>query len=1072
MTDNKKMFSAKEYLKARRPDEFSDSEVFEKGLLDRAVLEHFIATLNTRSQELQFESFAKSLCEKIICPNLLDQTGPVAGGDGKTDTQTFPVSEQSALLWYEGINESSHKEKWAFAVSTNKKWKEKCRTDVRKIKGTNRGYVKAFCITNQGAKGDQRSAVEDELKTETGIDVVILDINWILDQIYKNQFESLAINQLSIPVMFERETSVGVNDYGKQREFDEVEARIKSEINPKKITVEQVYWFLKLAILAAELEKPIIETQGLFERAINIANKFGSTQQKLEAYYNYAWKANFWFEDFDLFQENAEKAINCIKESTSSTQWEKATTLISLYSTHTKMFNAVGSIDHIKDMVVEKLTAIARDVDQPSNSLLAQTHLCFLKYQSPEALADADQMFAELKTIIQKSENLVGYPFDQTAKMVMALDEIFLDNEAYEDLLDYITELSTKRDGEITGSINLLRRGVKRLESGKPYQAIRLVGKSLKGLYKEEVTEYIIFALRVISAAYEQAGLLWASRSSMLFAASLLTDQFWKKDELNSKQVQAYVKLVWIELKLGRLGQALQWLELALTIQGYLNEEILTENDKINMEAAFSSIILNAPLDIISQLTRFPDSLDKLGMENSRGMLLIALGDEEQFKKEYEAEVDKDYLVLVRDYDFGTTLAPLSPLVGKRGSVATSILGCNFLISFPSRSPFLELAESILSMLESFLATGHIDSFFPVESSISIDIVVDDDDDDELSITHSFEDEDDFTVLIECSNFDVKTIDQNVQQVVQEWCLKFVFDLLPKAFFIKDPQSTLEQLVTEDQVLDRASSFGSCFAGTYNVLGKDAVSNLKSFFSATELKYYPSTRNKNWDHDRAKPKTEVPVNFGKSKDYKFDQEKLSHENMKIQGLIKPRLWEGAGWSGVGFSKYEKGGVGLDLLFKNELAAKRIFQDLIKQVGDSDKENRIRIAIITKFSKKNPYHYKVIVGENISIESDNNTLQMISRIQEMTPNNGENLARFQKEYKKGNSYVLSFGVLKGDKQYKPESSINLGIVKFDIIEKEAWEIGLNDPDCVVISQEDEPIIPDNVHNAPVLEILKS
>jgi hypothetical protein len=175
---------------------------------------------------------------------------------------------------------------------------------------------------------------------------------------------------------------------------------------------------------------------------------------------------------------------------------------------------------------------------------------------------------------------------------------------------------------------------------------------------------------------------------------------------------------------------------------------------------------------------------------------------------------------------------------------------------------------------------------------------------------------------------------------------------------------------------------------------------------------------------------------------------------------------------VGFSKYEKGGVGLDLLFKNELAAKRIFQDLIKQVGNSDKGNRIKISIITKFSKKNPYHYKVIVGENISIESDDNTLQMISRIQEMTPSNGENLARFQKEYKKENSYVLSFGVLKGDKQYKPESSIDLGIFKFDLIEKEAWKIGLNDPDRVAISQEDDPIIPDNVNNAPVLEILKS
>ena len=51
-------------------------------------------------------------------------------------------------------------------------------------------------------------------------------------------------------------------------------------------------------------------------------------------------------------------------------------------------------------------------------------------------------------------------------------------------------------------------------------------------------------------------------------------------------------------------------------------------------------------------------------------------------------------------------------------------------------------------------------------------------------------------------------------------------------------------------------------------------------------------------------------------------------------------------------------------------------------------------------------------------------------------------------------------------------MDLGIFKFDLIEKEAWKIGLNDPDRVAINPEDEPIIPDNVNNAPILEILKS
>ena len=179
--------SSKEFLKHRRPNEFSSSNVIEVGELDRVQLEYYLTTLNTRSQELEFETFAKKLCEKIICPNLLEQTGPVAGGDGKTDTQTFPVSEQNHLLWYTGSNNNSHKERWAFAVSTQKTWKAKCQKDVKKIIETDRDYVKVFCISNQSIKSNQRSQLEDDLTKEFSIDVRILDLSWILDEIFKNK---------------------------------------------------------------------------------------------------------------------------------------------------------------------------------------------------------------------------------------------------------------------------------------------------------------------------------------------------------------------------------------------------------------------------------------------------------------------------------------------------------------------------------------------------------------------------------------------------------------------------------------------------------------------------------------------------------------------------------------------------------------------------------------------------------------------------------------------------------------------------------------------------------------------
>lgn len=130
--ENSLGFSPKEFLKTRRPERFSDSVTIEVGKLDRSVLEYQLATLNEKSLELAFEEFAKQLCEKVVCPNLLAQTGPVAGGDGKVDTQTFPVSSQSKALWYIGVNESSDSERWAFAISTQKDWKAKCRKDVRK----------------------------------------------------------------------------------------------------------------------------------------------------------------------------------------------------------------------------------------------------------------------------------------------------------------------------------------------------------------------------------------------------------------------------------------------------------------------------------------------------------------------------------------------------------------------------------------------------------------------------------------------------------------------------------------------------------------------------------------------------------------------------------------------------------------------------------------------------------------------------------------------------------------------------------------------------------------------------
>ncbi|OBU32964.1 hypothetical protein [Photobacterium kishitanii] len=1071
-------YSPKEFLQHRRPEKFSDSVVTEIGILERPVLEHFLATLNTRSQELQFEDFAKKLCEKMICPNLLAQTGPVAGGDGKTDTQTFPVSEQNQLLWFEGINDSSHKERWAFAVSTRVDWKVKCRQDVVKIQQTNRGYTQAFCITNQYAKSNQRSELEDSLKKETGIDVRILDISWILDQIYKNELENLAIETLSMPVQFKRERSVGNNDYQKQKELDEIQGKINTNVNPAKITTDQVDYFLDVAMLSAELDKPVFETQGMFDRAIRIAKKFGTKQQLLDAYYQYAWKSHFWLEDFEIFEENLSEAYNCAQLSSSATKWESVVTLITVHRTYIKFNKITPTIDieAIEKSTLKQLQTIASNEAAPSNSLFAKTQLVIFELNKIKSIEESAPIFEELFAILKQSERLVGFPFDKIFNLVNGLDDFFGDVESYESLLDYLTEQSCLRDGEIKSAMLQLKRGIKRLDSGKPYQAIKLVGKSLTLLYKEESTDQVILALRVISTAYESVGLLWASRACMLLAASLLTDKFWKRDELNAYQVQTYYQLCWVELKLGRLGHALKWYELTLLIQAGLNEDVIGENDIASMEVLICQLILNSSFDVVKCLENLPSVLDGFNLYNCSGYLLIALGYSDEFEQEYATSVDDalfEYLVKMRDFNFGTHPRGLNLNFDKRAVHSSRLLGCQIIINSPNRTPFVELSEGILSLLESVFATCAVDQLCLKEAYLSIEVIVDDED--EFVITHELDGNSGKLHLeVTCSRFDEEAFDLQRQSVLQVWFKKLISDLLPEMFIVKDTD-LLTKMLIEDGGLDRSISLGTCFNASNNILGENSGKRIRELFiHKSGSKSYPMLLTEAWDKDYPKTEleafsTDLKIGTGEPPEAITNPENVRHQDMSIQGLIKPRLWDKARWNGIAFCSFPDGMSGIYLVFENSKEGLDIFSDFLDELGENDNNNRLRITIVKGISVKNPGHYRVVISESINKGNKSKQMTMISRIHTMTPNSTKNLDRFLQEYdKKGSFYFGCDAMLRGNSldSHIPE----FGIIVHQLEVRQAWEIGENDLDCMAIFKDDEPYIPTQIDSAPVIKLL--
>ncbi|WP_193461880.1 hypothetical protein [Vreelandella hamiltonii] len=1072
--------SPKAFLKARRPERFSDSITKDVGKLDRSVLEFQLSTLNRRNMELAFEDFAKKLCEKVICPNLLEQTGPVAGGDGKVDTQTFPVSEQSKVLWYIGVEGNSNNERWAFAVSTQEDWKAKCKKDVRKIKATGRDYTKAFYVTNMYAKANQRSELEDSLNKETGIDVRILDISWILDQIFTNGYEQLAIDCLSIDIDWRREIEIGVNDYARNVRLNELEVAIKNEIETSKVLPHQLDWLLEIAVLSKELEKPSIETQGLFLRAIRAAENFGTIFHRFNAHYQYAWAAYWWFEDMAIFGEQLLLCLQLAKGIEQSGQWGDTVSLLGLYSSYYRGSEGESDLD-IESLLSEakgELNKLAIKDERPSNSLMSRVYIELLNLHSIKNIAQASAIFSSMHEIMKEGESLVGFSFNEVSDLVTELDSFFGELESYENLLDYITEYTSRREGEVRGAVLWLKRGARRLESNEPYQSIKLIGKSLAALYKKESKKDLYAALNILSAAYTEVGLLWASRANLLLAASIVTDEFWRSGDILSAQVYAYIRLAKVELQLGRLNYALAWWELASVVSSQVEEETISETEHLSFDAYLSQCILNTPFDGLSSIQRLPDLLDKTQLFVSRSMLLYSLGHEELVENEYELNIDNeyiDYLVMVRDADLGAAVPELIDCEERYGHLKSYVLGCEIGVCFPFRSPLVELAETLLSVMEGFLSTGMVDQVFVYESRLEIEITANDDD--EIEISHEIDDASGTLKMnVLCSSFTPDMLNISGQKIIQEWLHDFVIDVFSRMVRPKNTEKTLESMLVEDRALERSVPFGSCFVGLQNIMGNDAVSRIKSLLRESEYKKYDMLRSLPWDSSfpkskpASKPLTDFKPGKGKPPEGLIDGESLSHKDIKVQYLIKIRLWDRTVWRGTGYALYPNGDIELTLLFEDEQAAEAIFSDLENEIGSEDKGDRLRISIIRNIDRKNPAHYRICISENITFDS-NKTVQMVARNNTMTPSTSENLDRFLSAFDERKSYILSYAVVKNERVVENSLEKKKFIRKFDINVLEAWKIGPNDIEVMAIHSNDDPLIPDGVGNAPVIESLK-
>ena len=1053
--------------------------------MSRSMLEYHLDTLTNRNQEAEFERFAKRLCEFEICPNLLPHTGPSGGGDSKVDSETYPVSDTTSLGWFSGIGREAANERWGFAFSTKADWVSKVRDDIKKIHGTRRGYKVAYFVSSKFIRDKKRAEIEDELTEKYNVDVRILDRNWILDTVFGKKLMDIAAEELNIEFTKEEKIKKGPLDIQKEEILNVLNREIKVAISEDQITQKTVDDSIAVAILSRELEKDRAVIDQQFARAERLAIKYGNDFQQFEVAYQFA-RTNFWWhEDVPAFIDLYPKVEERVLETENIYNLERLEALwcsLKMLRYQNKGLVDISFFDKHTRRLREKLKEISIQQDEkPSASLHAKTLLLEMELQEKiSADQDVGRTLNDLKEVVTESRDLVGFPF---RGLILVLTEIsaFLENYSeYSALFNTIIRVVEERDGEISVARLLLDRGNKQLSLDLPYKAIQTLGLAIRKLYKQESRDDVVRCLYLCSLAYEKVGLLWAARGVLLSAASLATSELWVYGEINTMQALCYRRLKWLELKLGRVPQALEWHQLdyamrnALLEKGFENEKLFEQINTFDL--ALGIVLLKADPRGSIKIQYLPDVLAGLGLEHSKVALIYALGCEDKMPKDFieavpHSEMDDFFAEWANHPSFKYLSINPNHYEEENIELSSKILGCEIKVLVENQQPCLEIGESILAAIESFLSTSILGNAIAREPILEINVGISLDTQ-ELAEHEVNDDADKPIISILCKKFNPHNITRAEQEKLRDFIFGVLVDAIVRIVIFKDPEKTLEEIMRDERAPERSLNFTSSFITIGNVLG-----------------YQPKTRISDWiDTDKTKYaiKRGKPLVFKSIEEDQIAKEQFpekprktplssaKHSEIQTISVIRETHWNDAKWFGVGYavSPNAKDLPVFSILFENIEAGRKIFSAWRKKFGDKDNEEQIRITIIRGIDRDNIHNYRAAVGSSMKKpeELEAKFTVSVSRLHTMTPQSSQNLENFISAYKVFHSYILAPGYAGEDGL--PSIIFGLGIIKKEINIKEAWSIGLHDTDAVAIDALDKPIVPSDIKAPPVLELLEA
>lgn len=1073
-----------DFMRARRPELYSDTVISEEPVLTKNQFEFHLDTLTQRKDEIRFEHFCRKLAEKELCPNLLPQTGPTGGGDSKTDSETYPVADSIAERWYVGGPNRASRERWAFAFSAIKKWQPKVKSDVEKIIKTNRDYSLIYFISNQAISDRNRANHEDELTEQWGVPVRILDRTWIVERVIKNNRWDIVLQTLDVDSpRTERKHSIGPQDAARLRELEEIDLQIEDSGRYNGLDYQLAEDCLHTALLARGLGRPRTEIDGRFDRAERIARKYNDQRQLFRVIYNRAWTTFWWFDDIPELDRLYKLAEPLVLDSEWVWDLECLVNLWQVKNTSRLLYQSDDNAEvwngHTTKLR-ESLMRQASDANKPTSALWARTELVLMDLGEATKQRDLlPSVISNINAILQEADGHLDFPADVLIRIVQEIGQFLGDDKAFDALFETVATFQSKRSGEAAEGKLRLERGYQKLKADKTYEAIKQFARAQNLLAQDELKGEFIQAVVGTALGYEAAGLLWAARANMVLALDRAMYEYFKSGKIAPQALPLLRKLVWIELQLGRVPCVICWIEW-LNLVAHVFQ--LDESRQQSLRDEFG--MMDAVLGILVLKTRHGDwpSLDRVaalferhGLIMSRAAALFSLGYEDAYREEYGEAVDNldDFFSKWLEQPAAKDLPNNAEWhLGRTVAMRTVILGCEIELLVENKTPAILLAEAVLAFLESFFSTviglrGHwsLRPYLKIEltqseyakAPFAHRIVEDDCGETSIVIAHN------------ALPQDMSIKDDKYQQAFKNLWLDVV-----KQLQVQFSQETLEEIIGSQRALDRAFMVAQSPIIVTNVLSFTPKYKVVDWIDEKLTESLASVRTKPWTAkitDKSSIEAISPkFADGSPPEGMFGVDALKHRDLRIYSPINMPLWDKAQWRGIGVA-IPHGAPPipeLALLFENHEAGEKIFRGWKKHLGEIDREEWIGLTIITGTNKDHPSHYRVAIsiGSDFLFNLRNQATQFmyVFRMQDMEPTDSTNLDNFIRYFAKSGCYRISLAQMSNNRQMLYDGS-QYSIMKKNIRIVPAWEIGPNDPASGAIGGIENPIILDGVIDPP-------